>query len=132
MFQGRGAGSRNGQFRFDPRDIAFVLLSHAHIDHSGLLPRLAARGFKGPVYATRATCDLLGVMLPDSGHLQEREAEREGGTPLYTEEGARRCLQRLEPVEYDTEVSPQPGVRCTFRDAGHILGSAIVEMRVGT
>jgi metallo-beta-lactamase family protein len=131
MFQGRDAGRRNGQFRFDPRDIAFVLLSHAHIDHSGLLPRLVARGFKGPVYATRATCDLLGVMLPDSGHLQEREAERERSAPLYTEADARRCLDRLEPVQYGVETSPHPSVRCTFRDAGHILGSAILEMRVG-
>ncbi len=131
MFQGRGAGGRNGSFRFDPRDIAFVLLSHAHIDHSGLLPRLVARGFKGPVYATRATCDLLGVMLPDSGHLQEREAEHEGGAPLYTEEDARNCLHRLEPVEYGVEVSPHPSVRCVFRDAGHILGSSILDMRIG-
>src|SRR6186713_3271745 len=100
MFQGRDAGRRNAQFHFDPRAIAFVLLTHAHIDHSGLVPRLVARGFKGPVYATRATCDLLGVMLPDSGHLQEREAEREGRAPLYTEADARSSLHRLDPVEY--------------------------------
>ena len=131
MFQGRGAAPRNGRFRFDPRDIAFVLLTHAHIDHSGLLPRLVARGFPGPIYATRATCDLLGVMLPDSGHLQEREAEYEGGAPLYTEADARRSLQRLEPVEYGSEIRPHPSVRCTFRDAGHILGSAILEIQLG-
>jgi metallo-beta-lactamase family protein len=131
MFQGRNASGRNGQFRFDPRQIAFVLLSHAHIDHSGLLPRLVARGFTGPVYATRATCDLLAVMLPDSGHLQEREAEREGSRPLYTEADARACLDRLEPVEYDAEMSPHSSVRCVFRDAGHILGSAILDARIG-
>ena len=72
MFQGgRDAERKNrAAFAFDARDIAFVLLSHAHIDHSGLLPLLVARGFRGAIYATRATCDLLGVMLPDSGHLQ--------------------------------------------------------------
>ena len=131
MFQGRGAGPRNSRFRFDPRDIAFVLLTHAHIDHSGLLPRLVARGFPGPIYATRATCDLLGVMLPDSGHLQEREAEREGGAALYTEAEARASLHRLEPVEYGAEIRAHASVRCTFRDAGHILGSAILDMHVG-
>lgn len=132
MFQGgRAAGRRNRRFAFDPREIAFVLLSHAHIDHSGLLPRLALQGFGGPIYATRATCDLLGVMLPDSGHLQEREAERDGEPPLYTENDARKSLQRLQPVEYGAEVTPHPSVRCVFRDAGHILGSAILELRVG-
>lgn len=132
MFQGgRAADYRNRRFGFDPRGIDFVLLSHAHIDHSGLIPRLAASGFRGPVYATRATCDLLGVMLPDSGHLQEREAEREGGTPLYTEREARDSLRRLEPVRYDTELRPHRSVQCVFRDAGHILGSAILEIRAG-
>src|SRR5437016_3546458 len=76
MFQGSGADRKNfARFHFDPRDIAFVLLSHAHIDHFGLLPKLVAEGFSGRIYATDATCDLLGVMLPDSAHLQEREAE---------------------------------------------------------
>jgi metallo-beta-lactamase family protein len=132
LFQGGTMAARkNRRFAFDPRDIAFVLLSHAHIDHSGLLPRLVAAGFKGAVYATQPTCDLLGVMLPDSGHLQEREAEREGGAPLYTEAEARASLRRLQAVEYGVEVRPHPSVRCVFRDAGHILGSAILEIRIG-
>lgn len=132
LFQGgRAAGGRNRRFAFDPREIAFVLLSHAHIDHSGLLPRLVAGGFRGSVYATPATCDLLGIMLPDSGHLQEREAEREDQPPLYTESDARKSLRRLQPVEYGTELKPHPSVRCEFRDAGHILGSAILEIRIG-
>jgi metallo-beta-lactamase family protein len=131
MFQGgRAAAWKNSHFGFDPRRIDFVLLSHAHIDHSGLLPRLASRGFRGPVYATRPTCDLLGVMLPDSGHLQEREAEYSRGTPLYTEREARGCLSRLHPVDYDDRFSPCAGVRCAFRDAGHILGSAIIEAQI--
>ena len=132
MFQGgRDAQRKNARFAFDPRQIAFVLLSHAHIDHSGLLPRLSAQGFKGPVHATAATIELLGVMLPDSAHLQEREAEREGGTPLYTVAQAQRCLAQLAPADYGTEVRPHPGVRCVFRDAGHILGSAILEIWLG-
>jgi metallo-beta-lactamase family protein len=135
MFQGgRDAARKNrAGFPFDARDIAFVLLSHAHIDHSGLLPLLVARGFRGAIYATRATCDLLGVMLPDSGHLQEREAEYAGrdGRPLYTVAEAQASLRHLVPVEYDAEVKPNVAVSCTFRDAGHILGSAILEIRVG-
>jgi metallo-beta-lactamase family protein len=132
MFQGGAdAERRNGQFAFEPRDIAFVLLSHAHIDHSGLIPRLVAQGFKGAVYATPATCDLVGVMLPDSGHLQEREAEREGGAPLYTQHEAEMSLQRLIPVEYGAQVRPHAQVRGVFRDAGHILGSAILEIWLG-
>ena len=149
MFQGgREARARNHHaFSFDPATIDFVILSHAHIDHSGLLPRLMALGYKGPIYATRATCDLLGVMLPDAGHIQEKEAERENYrrfksrksskntrneiAPLYTVEQARSCLKRLKAVDYDTAIAPHPAVQCIFRDAGHILGSAIVEVWVG-
>ena len=129
MFQGGRDGERkNRRFAFKPAEIAFVLLTHAHIDHSGLLPRLAAQGFTGPVYTTSATADLLGVMLPDSGHLQEREAERERKTPLYGVAEAQACLALLRTVEYGTAFQPHPNVRCVLRDAGHILGSAIVEV----
>ncbi len=132
MFQGgREARRRNRSFAFDPREIAFVLLSHAHIDHSGLLPRLSALGFRGAVHAAPATNELLGVMLPDSAHLQEKEAEREGNAPLYTVAQAQRCLAQLAPADYGAEVRPHPAVRCVFRDAGHILGSAILEIWAG-
>jgi metallo-beta-lactamase family protein len=132
MFQGGGqADLKNARFGFDPREIAFVLLSHAHIDHSGLIPRLVAKGFAGAVYATRATCDLLEVMLPDSGYLQEKERDWTGEEPLYTVEQAKRSLARLVPVEYDADVRPHPSVRCRFRDAGHILGSSILEIHLG-
>jgi len=129
MFQGGGAGNlradaKNRRFRFDPREIAFVLLSHAHIDHSGLIPRLVTHGFRGAVYATSATVDLLGVMLPDSGYLQEKDND----VPLYTEQEARASLKHLLAVEYDSDVRPHPALRCRFRDAGHILGSAIIEL----
>jgi len=143
MFQGGPGGARatdrkNRRFAFDPREIAFVLLSHAHIDHSGLIPRLVAQGFRGEVYATRATCDLLAVMLPDSAHLQEKEAEYRArsdrsAAPLYTVREAQASLARLLPVEYDATLEPHAGIGCVFRDAGHILGSAILEvtLRVG-
>jgi metallo-beta-lactamase family protein len=144
MFQGGGRGrasgaQRNRRFAFDPSEIAFVLLSHAHIDHSGLIPRLVALGFRGAVYATHATVDLLGVMLPDSGHLQEKEAEWENRgrfrrgrghelAPLYTVQQARDSLKHLLGVDYGVEVRPHAALRCVFRDAGHILGSAIIEI----
>ena len=136
MFQGgKEAQRKNRRFAFDPRQIAFVLLTHAHIDHSGLLPRLAAQGFTGPVYATAATGELLAVMLPDSAHLQEKEAEqpryRQRTTPLYTVAEAQACLSRLRQAEYGVAFRPHEGVRCVFRDAGHILGSAIIELFLG-
>ncbi|MGE0467730.1 MAG: MBL fold metallo-hydrolase RNA specificity domain-containing protein [Steroidobacteraceae bacterium] len=136
---GREAPARNRRpFAFDPHSIDFVLLTHAHIDHSGLLPKLTRAGFQGPIYTTAATADLLGVMLPDSAHIQESDAERarrksratRGSTvtPLYTMEDARRSLRQVRPVAYDAELAPHPRVRCRFRDAGHILGSAIIEI----
>jgi len=153
MFQGgRETRAKNHQaFVFDPATIDFVLLTHAHIDHSGLLPRLVALGFRGTVHTTRATCDLLAVMLPDSAHIQEKEAEyanlrrfrkeikRENkrglpprdNAPLYTVAQAQATLKQLNAVEYGLEIAPHPAVRCTFRDAGHILGSAIIEVWVG-
>ena len=130
MFQGSGAAAKNRRFAFDPREIAFVLLTHAHIDHSGLLPRLCAQGFAGAVYATHATCDLLGVMLPDSAHLQEKEADWHREAPLYGAREAQASLRHLIGVDYDAEVVAHPAVHCRFRDAGHILGSAIIEVFV--
>ncbi len=150
MYQGgREAAERNRRpFGFDPRSIDFVVLTHAHIDHSGLLPKLVLAGYTGPIYATAATSDLLGVMLPDSGHLQEMDAqranrnqgknrnrpEREDAVPVYTAADAEGCLRQLREVVYDTTVSPHPNATVRFRDAGHILGSAIIEvwLREGT
>lgn len=142
LFQGgREAERKNREaLSFGPSTIDFVLLTHAHIDHSGLLPRLVALGFKGPIYATRATVDLLAVMLPDAAYIQEKEAERAtyerrsrrgrgpDAAPLYTVTQARAALRHLHPVEYETPLQPHPSVRCVFRDAGHILGSASIEI----
>lgn len=141
MFQGgREADLKNRQFpAFDIRDIDFVLLTHAHIDHSGMLPRLAALGYDGPIYCTAATADLLEVMLLDSAHIQEKEAEWEERhrnkharvtEPLYTVADVEAALKLINKVEYDTDISPHPDVKCKFRDAGHILGSAIIEVWV--
>lgn len=148
MFQGgKAADAANRAFpAFDPEDIDFVLLTHAHIDHSGLLPRLAALGYRGPVYCTRATRDLLGVMLPDSAYIQEKEAEwanyasrktrkarkarLSDQAPLYTVTQARDALKLLKGVSYGQVVQPHPRVRVCFRDAGHILGSASLEVWV--
>lgn len=135
---GRDAPARNHKpFDFDPRAIDFVLLTHAHIDHSGLLPKLALDGFTGPVYTTSATADLLAIMLPDSGHIQEMEAERaerrrraDALPPIYTVMDAKGCLDQVQPIDYDERFAPHASVSCCFRDAGHILGSAIIEIWV--
>lgn len=138
---GHEASLRNRKpFAFDPESIDFVLLTHAHIDHSGLLPKLTRAGFRGPIHTTAATADLLQVMLPDSAHIQESDAERakrqgksartgrEALTPLYTLNDAQDCLRHVRPIDYDRMLAPGTGVRCRFRDAGHILGSAIIEV----
>ncbi len=147
MFQGgREAEHKNrAAFGFNPETLDFVLLTHAHIDHSGLLPRLGALGFRGPVYTTIATSDLLKVMLRDSAHIQEKEAEWQNkmdyrdrrkldheAAPLYTVTQAETLLKQVKGVDYNAEITPHPSVRCMFRDAGHILGSAIIEVWVNS
>ena len=135
MFQGNPATrARNlAPFAFDPRRLSFVILTHAHIDHSGLLPRLHAAGFAGPIYTTGATRDLLTVLLPDSAHLQQLEADRAARhgrkyVPAYSMEDARAAVAQVKPVAYERAFEPSAGVRARLRDAGHILGSALVEL----
>lgn len=147
MFQGLGSTQKNREaLKPNVSKLDFVLLTHAHIDHSGLLPLLVSRGFDGAIYTTRATCDLLEVMLLDSAHIQEKEAEwarereRRGETlrspdsvtPIYTVAQARDSLRQLHGVGYDVEVRPHATVKARFRDAGHILGSAILEVWLET
>jgi metallo-beta-lactamase family protein len=119
----------------DPRTIDMVVLTHAHLDHSGYLPLLVRNGFKGSILCTAATRDLCGILLPDSGHLEEQDAafaNRHGfskhrpALPLYTEADARAALLRLTPVDYGRERDLGGGVTLTFLYAGHILGAAIV------
>ncbi|HMN38414.1 MAG TPA: MBL fold metallo-hydrolase [Hyphomicrobium sp.] len=127
-------------FPFDPGQIDFVLLTHAHIDHAGLLPRLIKEGFKGPVYMTQGSKDLLTFMLPDSGHIQEIEVEhlnernRQWGVPdvepIYTRRDAEGAIERFKTVAYETWIEPVEGVRARFWNAGHILGSASIELEL--
>ena len=126
------------RFPFEMDKIDFVLLTHAHIDHSGRIPKLFVDGYRNPVYATKATSELCGIMLPDSGHIQQMEAEwrkrknsRAGKLveeAIYTVDDAINALKLFEPVRYDEEFQPTSDVRVKMRDAGHILGSAIMEI----
>ena len=121
----------------DPHSIGAVLLTHAHLDHSGYVPLLINRGYRGRVFCTVATQDLCGILLPDAGHLAERDADfanREGfskhkpALPLYTEDDARRALGYLEPVPFDVPQKIPGGATARFRRAGHILGAASIEL----
>ena len=125
---------------YRPKEIDFFLITHAHIDHTGLLPYMVKNGFKGNIYCTVPTVDLLEVMLQDSAHIQEMEASfkntklsrrgEEAVEALYTQEDALETLKYLRGIEYGKEFEPAPGVKVKFRDAGHILGSSFLEMEV--
>src|SRR5215217_4516084 len=125
---------------FDPRSLTAVLITHAHIDHTGYLPRLVRHGFSGPVYCSRGTADLLKILLPDAGRLQEEEADYRNrhkltkhtpALPLYTEKDAFAALELLRPVANTGEpVELAPGIRASFRIAGHILGSSLVLLEI--
>ncbi|MHA6324314.1 MBL fold metallo-hydrolase [Roseivivax sp. CAU 1753] len=127
-------------FPFQPQDISAVLLTHAHIDHSGLLPKLVKGGFTGTIHATAATTDLAGVMLPDSAHIQtfevaqlnRRKARRRRGhvTPIYDAKDVEDCLALFRPEPYAAWFTPVPGLRARFWNAGHLLGSASVELEI--
>lgn len=135
LFQGlKELRARNWQaFPVDPASIDAVILTHAHLDHSGYVPALVKNGFAGPVYVTEPTLSLCRILLPDSGHIQEEDAayaNRRGfskhapALPLYTEEHARVALQSFRAMPFHQSFSPAPGVEVTFRPNGHILGSA--------
>jgi len=142
LFQGKRRESfeRNRNLPFDPAGVDTLILSHAHIDHSGNIPNLVRSGFRGSIYCTFATRDLCSAMLRDSAYIQERDAEyvnkkraRKGQPPvepIYTHADAIASLEHFVSVGYDRPVTVAPGVRCTFLDAGHILGSAIVLLEV--
>ena len=140
MFQGKTAQEMENSdpFIYDVNSIDFVLLTHAHIDHSGRIPKLYNEGYRNKVYATKATCDLCEIMLPDSGHIQEVEIGWKNKKriresldplpPLYTAEDAYKCLEIFEPVDYDEIIEIDENISVRFNDAGHMLGSAIIEV----
>jgi metallo-beta-lactamase family protein len=140
LYQGKRdeARQRNRDFLFDAGGVDAVVLSHAHIDHSGNIPNLVKKGFRGKIICTTATADLCGAMLLDSGHIQEEDVEyvnrqrRKHGEapvePIYTQEDAAEALKFFEGIEYDRQYPLWPGAACTLYDAGHMLGSAIVAL----
>lgn len=142
LFQGprRDSFERNRNFPFKIKDINAVILSHAHIDHSGNLPNLVKQGYEGPIYATPATNHLADIMLRDSGHIQEKQAENvsyrnaQRGEPpvdpLYSEEDAEQVQQYLIDIPYGQEFEPARGIKARLIDAGHILGSAAVALDI--
>ena len=140
LYQGRAKEERENyaDFAFDVNEIDYMLLTHAHIDHSGRIPKLYVDGYRGPIYATKATCDLCTIMLPDSGHIQEMEnvwqnkkRARVGKPelpPLYTAQDAIDCLKLFKPVSYDEIIELDENISVRFNDAGHMLGSSIIEI----
>lgn len=142
LFQGRRADTykRNLTFRFNPRDIDAVILSHAHIDHSGNLPNLVKQGFEGNIFATRATADLASLMVADSAYIQESDAEfinkkrtqrgEEPIEPLYTEEDAEKVVTLFKGIDNGIAFQPIAGVTAKFFEAGHILGAAGISLDI--
>jgi metallo-beta-lactamase family protein len=142
LYQGRRkeAYEINKNFLFNPADINVMLLSHAHIDHSGNIPNLVKNGFNGHIYATSATVDLCQVMLRDSAYLQERDVKfvnkkrlkqnKVPFEPLYTGEDVEKAMKNFIGIQYDKSIEVMPGVSAVFRDAGHILGSAGIALDI--
>ena len=140
QFQGGKEMDRMNEeaFPFNPTEIECVILSHAHIDHCGRIPLLVKRGFKGPIYCTDATADLLDVMLKDSAYIHEKDAEwqtkknlrtgKPAVEPLYTIQDSEAALRLVKPILYDQLIEINPDMKIVFNDAGHILGSAITEL----
>ena len=126
------------EFPFNIQEVEFVILTHAHIDHSGRIPKLYKAGYKNPVYCTSATRELCKIMLPDSGHIQENEIEwvnrkrmragKKPNDPIYTEQDAIDCLEIFKGLEYNVPVKINDDISFVLKDAGHMLGSAIVEL----
>ena len=142
LFQGNKTTQQlnYGEFPFDASKAEFLILTHAHIDHSGLLPKLVKAGFSGPIFATQPSADLLEFMLRDSAWIQESNAERwnrkrmrkgeEKVEPIYTMPDAEETLKLMRGVDYEEWFEPKPGVRVRFWNAGHLLGSASAEIRI--
>ncbi len=130
MFQEIGKTHLNLEdFRFNPKEIDALLLTHAHIDHSGLIPKLVKQGFKGPIYTTAATTTILTKILPDSAKIQKINAQRDGIPPLYSAIDVTQTLNQIIPIHFDTPHTISPNTTVTFRKASHILGAASIEIK---
>lgn len=140
LFQGIDTDELNQQFGFDPAQVDYLILSHAHIDHTGLIPRLVRQGFRGPIYTTSSTIDLCEVMLMDSARIQERDLERVNQRrtrrgqaeiePLYDEKDVQQALDQMQAVDYNKPFAVCEGVTALLTDAGHLLGSASVSLTI--
>src|SRR5919202_3033619 len=140
LFQGINTDELNQEFGFDPKTVDYMVLSHAHIDHTGLIPRLVHQGFKGPIYTTAATADLCEVMLMDSARIQERDLERVNQRlsrrgqaeleALYDEEDVQRALKLMQPVSYNEPFVICEEVTGLLTDAAHLLGSASISLTI--
>lgn len=144
MFQERVFQHRNWEsFPFDPASLSAVVLTHAHLDHVGRIPRLMRQGFRGPIYGTKATLAIAGIVLLDAGFLQEEDArqkrkrhERDGVTgkrtpePLFDRQDAEDCLTQMRPIPFDEDIEIAPGIQVRMTEAGHILGAASIRMQV--
>ncbi|HEY5972937.1 MAG TPA: MBL fold metallo-hydrolase, partial [Pseudoxanthomonas sp.] len=139
MIQGSPEAERRNSdpFPFDAARLDALLISHAHIDHIGRVPLLVKRGFDGPIYAQQATAELMPIMLLDAASIAENEAERANrrrrnhetaAQPLYTRQDVETAMRRVKSLEYDQRSAILPGIEIVLRDAGHILGSSIVEL----
>lgn len=133
LIQGaRHAEEKNYErFPYEPKSIDAVFITHAHIDHIGRLPKLVKDGFLGKIYMTRPTCDFSHIMLNDSQELMREEAKDEKKDPLYTKQDVAKTLEFIECIDYDKEIEPTEDIKVRFQDAGHILGSAIIEIWAG-
>ncbi|RIV22339.1 MBL fold metallo-hydrolase [Fibrisoma montanum] len=140
LFQGINTDELNQNFGFDPASIDFLLLSHAHIDHTGLIPRLVREGFTGPIYATPATADLCEIMLSDSAHIQQKDLKRinerrnRQGRPelelLYEQADVEQALRQFKPVDYGKLFRPTDQISVLFTDTAHLLGSAAISLAI--
>jgi len=132
MFQGTKDVTKHNYegFKFSPSEIDHVLLTHAHIDHSGLLPKLVKEGFKGKIFCTKATHALCKIMLKDSAHVQESNAAETGEIPLYSQLDSKKALSKFKEINYGEQIQITQNIHARFRDAGHILGASIIEVFV--
>lgn len=143
FYQGSSLAERQNQqpFTFDVAKIDAVVISHTHLDHCGLLPKLVREGYRGPIYMTTATYDLIKVMLTDAAHLEMKDTEWENRQrlragkpliePLYTQKDVEHTLSLRQAIQYHEATDIMPDIKLTYHEAGHILGSSVVEIQIG-